>query len=502
MVTVRHATLRLREARNWGRRNSRTRCHPSWRLAWTSVCLLAVSACTALGEHPLPSRSPQGYVTDSSGRAALSSDGECVRTGFWLPSNEPCSPRAVAVAPPSPPVSVVPSPALAYPPPAASAAPPSPAYPPAAPGAGEGFNAPRVAVPRVTTPLPEVKVYYATDRSRTGNPTPAAFYGDTPRKTLELGIAYVTIPLPVHTRGEFEEPKWWKFEFKVNPAKHVYLRSVSPFLNTNDFYTRLRQDVSARKGKEMFVFVHGFNVGFDEAARRTAQIAYDLDLDMVPVLFSWTSRGKLLRYGSDEDMSDKAVHKLYPFLQTLAQESGAESIHLVAHSLGNRFLARALNMLDVAKAFEKKPLFNQIVMAAPDIQLSDFEDIFAASIQKSSCRTTLYFSKEDKALWISAFKHDNRRLGANSPLVRTDGWLDTIDASSVDISLLGINHSYYGTRQVLEDMKQVLRRVATPRRLLVRTPGAASSDYWKFEAYRKGMPVIDKAAAPKVVLCR
>lgn len=359
-----------------------------------------------------------------------------------------------------------------------------------------------MAVPGVAMPLPEVKVYYATDRSRTGNPAPAAFYGDRPRKTLELGIAYVTIPLPVHTRGEFEEPKWWKLEFKVNPAKHVSLRSVSPFLNTNDFYVRLRQDVAARKGKELFVFVHGFNVGFDEAARRTAQIAYDLDLDLVPVLFSWASRGKLLRYGSDEDMSDKAVHKLYPFLQALAQESGAESIHLVAHSLGNRFLARALHMLDVAKAFETKPLFNQVVMAAPDIQLSDFEDIFAPSIHKAGCRTTMYFSKQDKALWISAFKHDNQRLGANSPLVQTKGWLDAIDASSVDISLLGINHSYYGTRQVLEDMKQVLRRVATPRRLLAPAPGAASSDYWMFEANKKGMPAISKAAAPRLVSCR
>lgn len=368
-------------------------------------------------------------------------------------------------------------------------------------GPGESFNAPHVAVPGVAVRLPEVKVYYATDRSRTGKPAPSVFYGNKPRSTLELGIAYVTIPLPVHTRGEFEEPKWWKFEFRVDPAKHIVLRTISPYPNTGDFYARLRQDVAGRKGKEMFVFVHGFNVGFDEAARRTAQIAYDLDLDIVPVLFSWASRGKLLRYGSDEDMSDGAVDKLYPFLQALAQESGAESIHLVAHSLGNRFLARALKMLDVAKAFERKPLFNQVVMAAPDIQLSDFEQVFAPAVARAGCRTTLYFSKKDKALWISAFKHDNERLGARSPLLQNMAWLDAIDASSVDISLLGINHSYYGTRQVLEDIKQVLRRVATPRRLLVHPADAGSSNYWKFEASPRRMPPIDRSTPPRTVAC-
>jgi esterase/lipase superfamily enzyme len=358
-----------------------------------------------------------------------------------------------------------------------------------------------VQVPDVNVPLPEVKVYYATDRGRTGSTVPAAFYGDRARTTLEFGIAYVTIPLPVHTRGEFEEPKWWKLEFKVNPARHVFLRSVSPFANTEDFYARLRQDVATRSGKEIFVFVHGFNVGFDEAARRTAQIAYDLDLDMVPVLFSWTSGAKMLKYGADEDMSDQVVDKLQPFLQALATQTGAGSIHLIAHSLGNRFLARALQKLDDKQAFEGRPLFNQVIMAAPDIKLDAFEQVFARSIRKAGCRTTLYFSKEDRALWISAFKHANDRTGARPPMVDTKGWLDAIDASAVDLKLLGVNHSYYGTRQVLEDMKQVLRRVATPRRSLVASPGAPSGDYWKFEVSKR-MPAIDKASPPKLVACR
>lgn len=472
------------------------------RLAAAGICVAFMSACTAL-VPPGPGDSP-GYVADGSGQPVVSSDGECVRTGYWTSPEDPCPDAGLARLRMGQPPAKSETPVPLIPPPVSAM--PTPVFPDESPlqpvPRGEGFKAPRVPLPDVARLLPEVKVYYATDRAPTGSKVAAAFYGERAQPALEFGIAYVTIPFPVHTRGEFNEPKWWKLEFRVDPAKHVYLRHVSPFANGNQFQARLRQDVAARKSKEIFVFVHGFNVKFDEAARRTAQIAYDLDLDIVPVLFSWTSQGKLLKYWTDEDMSDQVVNKLYPFLQNLAEQSGAQSIHLVAHSLGNRFLARALKMLDVAKAFEQRPLFNQLVMAAPDIKLDAFNEVFAPVIRKAGCRTTLYFSKQDKALWGSAFNHDNRRLGANSPLVATQGWLDAIDASAVDMHLLGINHSYYGTRQVVEDIKQVLRRVATPRRSLVPSRGAASGDYWKFQVNNRKMPAIDKSNATRTVPCR
>ena len=40
-------------------------------------------------------------------------------------------------------------------------------------------------------------------------------------------------------------------------------------------------------------------VSFEDAARRTAQIAHDLGLPLVPMLYSWPSEGAVLRYGTD-----------------------------------------------------------------------------------------------------------------------------------------------------------------------------------------------------------
>ena len=228
-----------------------------------------------------------------------------------------------------------------------------------------------------------MKIYYATDRARTGNRAAVKFYGNEPARELETGIAYVSIPpRPVHTRGGFEEPKWWKLEFRTDPARQIYLHHVAPCHNQANFFSRIRQEVGNKDEKEIFVFIHGFNVSFEESARRTAQISFDLDLSIVPVLFSWSSGGKILRYSSDEDMTDQVVDKLRKFLGQLVSESGAPAVHLIAQSMGNRFMARAVRELVLADTCKGKPPFSQVIMAAPDVKLDAFQEVLGPAIEQ------------------------------------------------------------------------------------------------------------------------
>lgn len=76
-----------------------------------------------------------------------------------------------------------------------------------------------------------------------------------------------------------------------NPKDHIIMQT--PVLQTEaDFATDLRAIVNKANGKKQaFVFVHGFNVTFEEAAWRTAQMAYDLAFDGAPMFYSWPSRG-------------------------------------------------------------------------------------------------------------------------------------------------------------------------------------------------------------------
>src|SRR6185295_495608 len=109
---------------------------------------------------------------------------------------------------------------------------------------------------------------------------------------------------------------------------------------------------------------------------------------------------------------------------------------------GNRALGAALREIDL-ELHERGRLFNQIVLAAPDIDADDFRNNIAPAMQRTAQRLTLYASAHDEALLASRFLHHGARAGdAGDSLIVLNG-IDTIDVTAIDRSLWG--HSYYGS---------------------------------------------------------
>ena len=351
----------------------------------------------------------------------------------------------------------------AAPPPAAQPAPP-PQTQPAPPPAAKPAPPPETAPPPEDSRGPtangggakqkyvEVEVFYATDRARTGKPQPAQYFGSK-RGALQYGLCSVSIPKR-HTRGELESPVWWKFEFSENPARHVVLLGRTT-LEQSAFFDRLRTTASAR---DLLVFVHGFNVTFEDAVRRTAQMAHDLRFPGVPITYSWPSQGSArpLDYTADEATVEWTEPHLMQFLKDLRARAGAGRIHLIAHSMGNRALTKVLRSI----AAESPPVvFNQVILAAPDIDAEVFERDIAPAMLKAAQRVTLYASSDDEALVVSKTVHGYPRAGQSGAQLTLVRGLDTIDASGIDTSLLG--HSYFAN-QLVEDIFALLRNGLPP----------------------------------------
>ena len=127
-----------------------------------------------------------------------------------------------------------------------------------------------------------VDVYYATDRSPTGETDPARVYG-AGRGELDLGVASVTVPA-IHAPGMIESASIWRLELRPDPSKHVALQSVTR-LEDAAFYDRLSAEFDDDM-TEALVFGQGYNVTFDQAAKRAAQMAYDMHYPAVPILYS------------------------------------------------------------------------------------------------------------------------------------------------------------------------------------------------------------------------
>ena len=115
-----------------------------------------------------------------------------------------------------------------------------------------------------------VRVFYATDREPTGSTDPDEFFGGE-YGDLSYGRVEVSI-LPGHRVGELERPSILRFEFREDPDKHVVLASIEA-LDEARFYRELADSLTVAEEREALVFIHGYNVSFDRAARRTAQLA-------------------------------------------------------------------------------------------------------------------------------------------------------------------------------------------------------------------------------------
>lgn len=322
-----------------------------------------------------------------------------------------------------------------------------------------------------------VKVFYGTDRATKELTSPKQFFGSQ-RGSMHFGTCEVSIPF-THKMGDIESPLWYKLQFREDPIAHVVLLDINPHKSEADFFFDLSKQIKASTGKKALVFIHGYNVSFADAARRTAQMAYDLNFDGAPIFFSWPSQDETASYTIDEANEEWAIPHLKAFLADLSSRTGAKTIYLVAHSMGTRTLSAALR--EIANENRDKKLFQEVVLAAPDIDAEVFQRDVLPKIQPVASRITLYASSRDKALQASKEVHGYPRAGESdiNSLVIAPG-LDTIDATYVDTSFIG--HSYYAdNRSVISDIFYLFQSGNAPaeRNLLVKDRNGLR--YWAFK---------------------
>jgi esterase/lipase superfamily enzyme len=335
-------------------------------------------------------------------------------------------------------------------------------------------------VGRASTGTEQVEVFYGTDRRVSNQNSVEGYYGSQRlhSATFLLGRCTVSIPRD-HRLGQIERPNIWKFEFQEDSARHVVVRRITTEA-TADFFSALERRVNDIPAKQILVFVHGFNTSFVEALRRTAQIAYDLHFNGVPVLYSWPSQDRFQQYTIDEQNAEWTAPHLREFLLQLARRSGARTIHIVAHSMGTRPVLNALGEL-ITKRNSSSHLssFGQVILAAPDIDVDVFGQL-AVRVRQIVERITIYASSRDQALAASARLHGYPRVGTVSSVFNSDG-VDAIDASAVDTTLSG--HSYYAdNRSVLSDLYYLLRERKPPQeRFGMRSADSRGNQIWVFQ---------------------
>lgn len=324
---------------------------------------------------------------------------------------------------------------------------------------------------------PAYEVWFGTNRKPVLRDGATIGFSGERGDSVHLGRCAVTIPR-THKIASDGSPWWHRQIFGDDRLRLAEL----DILEADQFWGGVRNAIAAlsTNGGDAIVFVHGYNVSFEGAAIRAAQIGADLNLTASMAFFSWPSKGRLLGYPADEASIEASEDQIAAFLTDFIKNSRAHRIHLIAHSMGNRGLLRAIaRIVATIEEGTGKP-FGQVILAAPDVDSGVFRSGYKA-YDKLAERTTLYVSRRDLAVRISEKLHAASRIGFAPPVAVMPG-IDTINVTNADVTLLG--HGYVGSsRSVLTDMHQLLSAGKAPKsRAMLEESRDGNEVYWQIRA--------------------
>jgi esterase/lipase superfamily enzyme len=319
-------------------------------------------------------------------------------------------------------------------------------------------------------------VWFGTNRKP--HPRGNGFSGDR-HDRIARGRVEVYVP-EAHRFGQTGTAFWKKllrFDLRDDRLRvqHIEPQQRDAFFSEIQAATRAARENG--EAPHALFFLHGFNVTFEDAAIRAAQIGFDLKVPGATAFFSWPSRGSVTAYPADEASIEGSEQAITDFLVDFTQNCGAGKVHVIAHSMGNRGLLRALQRIAANAETRGKVKFDQVLLAAPDVDRDLFLNL-ARLYPEHAERTTLYASDVDLPVHLSAKLHEAPRAGYYAPYTVAPG-VDTVAVPDFDIDLLG--HSYFAQAEaLLHDMYDLIRHGAPPamrQRLSPTVDGGAS--FWK-----------------------
>lgn len=345
-------------------------------------------------------------------------------------------------------------------------------------------------------------VLYLTNREQVILQNGAVNYGAERSRALSYGLAYVIgrttndeIITSIDVLGRYP-PTPYSVEGVAGGIRRSESIVQAHERARNEIQNYLRNRIRKTTSKQVVLFVHGYNNGFDDAIKSVDQICNDLGWDnFTCVAFSWPaggSTGALFGYNVDRESGEFAVSDLQKTIRAISATPGLDKIYLICHSRGADVVTMAMQAMTREAymnrtSFAKKFKISEIILAAPDV------DIDVAFTRLGSLRSepdipfgempnpravfnherthfTVYTSPEDKALSASkelfGSKHrlgliDENIEGETRSLIASTGDIaDFIRVETNGASLIG--HDYYLSNPIVRnDLVKLIKEKKT-----------------------------------------
>ncbi len=273
-----------------------------------------------------------------------------------------------------------------------------------------------------------VPILYVTDRNEDGdNYGSKRKYPLGCKHDMYYGTAFVEIPANTRDFEESTSTKTaqptnpvqkdaelldWKFTERVANKDSIKdkIKESSPSLEKQRFFERLEAELDKCNTDNLCVYVHGGASPFEDCAWDAANFEYQFACPTI--LYSWPSVGNFDSYRVDEGNAEWSQEHYNAFLQDLEAFSKHRKINvtLVAHSMGNRLVARSVGVL------KNGTFLKNVELASPDIDAETFAH-YVMHYKNHGVKARLYVSDKDKILsatqWLyGGYYRLGERMGA------------------------------------------------------------------------------------------
>jgi esterase/lipase superfamily enzyme len=307
-----------------------------------------------------------------------------------------------------------------------------------------------------------VPILIATTRQRSLDDAGEMFNSERAGATSYARIV-VSIP-PDESRkvGEIQ----WPVSPPGNP-KRDFVTVSAEHIDKPAFSAAISSVGKATRRNRAMIFVHGFNNRLDDAAYRLAQIVQDSKAPVIPILFSWPSRGvvALGAYEYDRESVTQSRDELEELINTVALSPRVTEVTIVCHSMGCVLALEALRARSMRDGKIGAKVRN-VLLVAPDVDVDRFSEQMH-QMGSTRPRFLLFLSQDDHALKVSrSLWGGTTRLGDVDPRLepyKTDLQRDQIVV--FDLTHLGGDSHSRAFDDVQSVMGMIERRLARGQQL-------------------------------------
>ncbi len=221
----------------------------------------------------------------------------------------------------------------------------------------------------------------------------------------------------------------------------------------------INEKLALSKTKDVYIYVHGFKVVFENPLLVATELWHFLGYDGVFIAYSWPSTPSLLAYLTDLETAANSARNFRIFLKYLSEETDAERIHIIGYSAGTHVVITALAQLTLQRmdqeksAVQKELRIGHVILVGSDYDGSIVAGFLEDGLLKVPANLAIYLSGTDKALGFAGWLFDRKRLGQMVEIstirpevinyLRSTRDLMFIDVTDAEGAAKGNGHAYF-----------------------------------------------------------